>query len=210
LLLQLAYLPVHVIITSLVIEKMINRREKRVMMAKLNMVIGAFFSDVGVELLISMSSYHENYDKLRSELLITDNWNKKDFATGRHKILGENFEISCTNNNLHNLKNLKEFLMEKRSFQLSLLQNPNLLEHESFTDMLWAVFHLTDELIQRKDTSALSKSDYKHLSIDIERAYTLLITEWLSYMEHLQKNYPYLYSLAVRVNPFNPDASANI
>jgi len=29
---------------------------------------------------------------------------------------------------------------------LGLLGNPNLLEHDSFTDLLWAVFHLMEEL----------------------------------------------------------------
>ena len=36
---------------------------------------------------------------------------------------------------------MKVFLVGKRNFLLRLLENGNLLEHESFTDMLWAVFH---------------------------------------------------------------------
>ena len=50
-------------------------------------------------------------------------------------------------------------------------------------------------------------TDYKHLSGDIKRAYTLLIHEWLDYMKHLKDNYPYLFSLAMRTNPFDRDAS---
>jgi len=38
----------------------------------------------------------------------------------------------------------------------------------------------------------------------------LLLVEWLSYMEHLQDDYPYLFSLAIRTNPFDQDASAAI
>ena len=37
-----------------------------------------------------------------------------------------------------------------------------------------------------------------------------LIAEWLAYMRHLKKNYPYLFSLALRTNPFDPQASAVI
>jgi hypothetical protein len=33
------------------------------------------------------------------------------------------------------------------------------------------------------------------------------VLEWLSYMHHLRKTYPYLFSLSMRTNPFNPDAS---
>ena len=49
------------------------------------------------------------------------------------------------------LVGLKSFLLAKRNFLLGLLENPNLLEHESFSELLWAVFHLTEELASRKD-----------------------------------------------------------
>jgi hypothetical protein len=38
--------------------------------------------------------------------------------------------------------------------------------------------------------------------------HSLLISQWVDYMKHLKKNYPYLFSLAIRINPFIPDASA--
>lgn len=69
------------------------------------------------------------------------------------------------------------------------------------------VFHLTEELAHRVDVKNLPASDYEHLSGDIKRMYVLLISEWLSYMKHLKDDYPYLFSLAVRTNPFNPSAS---
>jgi len=90
---------------------------------------------------------------------------------------------------------------------LRLLENPNLLEHDSFTHLLWAVFHLTEELSNRRSVKDLPDSDYEHLSGDIKRAYVLLLSEWLDYMRHLKRNYPYLFSLAMRTNPFDPAAS---
>ena len=105
---------------------------------------------------------------------------------------------------------LKSFLVGKRGFLLGLLENPNLLEHETFTDLLWAVFHLTEELASREDVRQLADTDYAHLSGDIKRAYVLLISEWVDYMKHLKDHYPYLFSLAIRTNPFDPDASVEI
>jgi len=32
----------------------------------------------------------------------------------------------------------------------------------------------------------------------------------LAYMKHLKKEYPYLFSLAVRTNPFDPGASVEV
>ena len=82
-----------------------------------------------------------------------------------------------------------------------------LLEHEAFTDLLRAVFHLTEELAFRKDVKTIPPSDRKHLAGDIKRGYVLLVHQWLAYMEYLKKHYPYLFSLALRTNPFDQNAS---
>ena len=42
---------------------------------------------------------------------------------------------------------------------------------------------------------------------DMQRAYSLLTREWLRYIEHLKNSYPYIYSLAVRLNPYKGGAS---
>jgi hypothetical protein len=105
---------------------------------------------------------------------------------------------------------LKEFLLDKRSFMLGLLENPNLLEHDQFTDLLWAVFHFTEELGHRKKLKGLPESDYQHLSGDMIRVYRSLIVQWLAYMHHLKESYPYLFSLALRTNPFDENASPEI
>ncbi|MBI5664438.1 MAG: hypothetical protein HZC49_05035 [Nitrospirae bacterium] len=102
---------------------------------------------------------------------------------------------------------LKNYLAEKRNFLLRLLENPVLLEHESFTDLLMAVFHLTEELANRTDIDTLPDSDLQHLSGDINRVYGMLIIQWLGYMKYLKTNYPYLFSLAIRLNPFDQHAS---
>jgi hypothetical protein len=41
----------------------------------------------------------------------------------------------------------------------------------------------------------------------MNRVYGLLVREWLSYMQHLKGTYPYLFSLAMRTNPFDSQAS---
>jgi hypothetical protein len=57
---------------------------------------------------------------------------------------------------------------------------------------------------------SLSEADAAHLAGDIRRAYGLLVIEWLSYMRHLREDYPYLFSLAARMNPFDPEASPEV
>ena len=81
------------------------------------------------------------------------------------------------------------------------------MEHESFTDMLWAVFHLEEELRARKELKGLPDEDLRHLAGDVRRVYGRLARQWLEYMKHLKVSYPYLFSLALRTNPFNRGAS---
>jgi hypothetical protein len=108
------------------------------------------------------------------------------------------------------LTTLNAVLMSKRGFLLGLLENPNLLEHETFTKLLWAVFHLTEELAVRDDLQNLSHADGYHVAGDIRQVYTILIVEWLVYMKHLKRDYPYLFSFAVRTNPFDSIAQMQI
>ncbi len=83
-----------------------------------------------------------------------------------------------------------------------------MLEHETFTELLRAVFHLKEELLNRGELKGLPGSDLEHLEGDVKRAYSLLVYEWIAYMEYLKINYPYLFSLSMRTNPFDREASA--
>jgi hypothetical protein len=159
---------------------------------------------MGADLLQRCAAFDNRLDTLRTHVLIGSAWTDKDFATAQQQVRTHGFSIDARR---PELAALKQFLIERRSCLLALLENPNLLEHETFTDLLWAVSHLTEELAYRPQLQGLPDSDYAHLSGDLQRAYTLLIYEWLAYVKHLRDNYPYMYSLVVRMNPFVPDAS---
>ena len=66
---------------------------------------------------------------------------------------------------------------------------------------------MAEELEVREDLQGLPDEDYQHLYGDIKRVYGQLARQWLEYMEHLKGSYPYLFSLALRTNPFNRSAS---
>jgi hypothetical protein len=204
---DIGFLPIQVLLVTLVINRMLSEREKRIRMEKLNMVIGAFFSEAGTRLLRLFSSYDPAIGQLRETLLVGNHWSDKEFAALlrqlRHHEHGVDLERA-------DLEELQRFLIDKRGFLLRLIENPNLLEHEDFTDLLRAVFHLTEELECRTAVDRLSPADRAHIANDIKRAYSLMIREWLAYMRHLKNRYPYLFSLAIRLNPFNPEAAPEI
>ena len=199
------FLFLDVLLVILLIERLLSRRDKRSIMNKLNMVIGTFFSEVGLELLRKFSNFVINSQNLERQLGLSPDWEKKDFKKAMAAVQNFPYEIKIDKSSLFEIR---EFLLSKRPFLMRLLENPNLLEHERFTDLLWAVFHLTEELVFRGELlEDLPDTDYEHLNIDLRRAYSKLTIEWLSYTAHLKENYPFLYSLAARVNPMNPQAS---
>jgi hypothetical protein len=204
---DIAFVPIEVLLVTLIIHRLLESREKRSILKKLNMVIGAFFSEVGTELLEYFANFDPRSSEIRERLVVTNDWSEREFSTVGRSLAACDCVIGSEKDDL---ENLRDFLMEKRNFLLTLLENPNLLEHESFTDLLWAVFHLTEELAHRTDVKKLPDTDYEHLAGDMRRAYKLLISEWLDYMKHLKTDYPYLFSLALRTNPFDRNASPEV
>jgi hypothetical protein len=204
---DIAFLFVDVLIVMLVLHRLLMHREKQSILKKLNMVIGTFFSEVGTELIKKCSRFDPELSNLGQQLVVTKDWSDRDFIKVRKYVQGHQSSINSKNGNIDEVK---IFLVEKRPFLLSLLENPNLLEHDSFTNLLWAVFHLTDELAHRADLKKLPDTDYQHLSGDIKRAYQQLILQWLDYMKHLKRDYPYLFSLAMRTNPFDSNAVVEV
>jgi len=201
---DVAFVPIEVFFVTVIIHRLLSDREKKALLTKLNMVIGAFFSEVGTDLLIYLSNLDLNSGILIKSLSNVKTWTEKDFKEIRRKFRNYQSDIKI---DFKDLDNLKVFLVKKRGFLLRLLENPNLLEHESFTDLLWAAFHLTEELEKRKDFKGTPEADYEHLIGDIKRAYNVLILEWVAYMNHLKNGYPYLFSLAMRTNPFDLEAT---
>jgi len=187
-----------------VIERIFAYREKRAMLSKLNMVIGAFFSEVGNRLLEELSAFCRKREDVIDCLGVKPEWTAADFNRARAcaREIKTRLEAGC-----EGLKGLKAFLLEKRGFLLRMLENPNLMEHESFTDLMWVVIHLIEELEARQSLENLPDEDRQHLAGDMQRAYGLLAGQWLDYLEHLKSNYPYLFSLVLRTHPFQEKPS---
>lgn len=192
-----------IVLTSMT-ERLLNAREKRERLQRLNMVIGSFFSEVGTKLLFQISNLDTNLPTVQSRLANCGKWQTKDFSGVRQHMLNYPFEAQHAEKDLEELKQL---LQTHTPFLMRILQNPNMAEHEQFTDLMWATFHLKEELFNRSTLTNLPKTDIKHLSGDIHRVYKLLLSQWIDYMQHLQTDYPYLFSLAVRTNPFDNTSS---
>jgi hypothetical protein len=204
--LDLAFLPIQVLLVGIVIDRIITGRELEEKIRKLNMVVGTFFSEIGNELSTMLLTSTDQREQIIRSLNVNADWKKSDFIRAQAlaaKEAGVSFDQI-------NFEALKTFLSRKRSFLLVLMENPNLLEHERFTDLLLSSFHLTEELESRPSLVNLPGPDIAHLETDTLRVYRHLVVEWLDYMQHVKLSYPFLYSHYLRIHPFQDNPSAYV
>jgi hypothetical protein len=174
---------------------LLARRQERVRRERLSMVVSLFFSEIGTDLLRLITRMDPERDRLCEERV----WQGKKTSAARRLMHDHRWQVHL---GPQSLEELRIYLGEKSALLLRMLENQNLLEHESFTDLLRAVFHLKEELLSRPEGAQLPDSDLGHLAGDVRRVYPLLAGQWLSHLEFLEKNYPYLHSLALRTSPF--------
>ncbi len=204
---DLAFIPIEVLVVTLIIDQMLESREKQRRMEKLNMVIGTFFSKIGTPLLAQLVLADPAIDNIKEHVIIGADWHNEMFRDVQACLKDHSCSVSIE---LVDLEALKRFLTSHEDFLLRLVENPMVFEHETFTDLILAVDHLDEELKARDNLTCLPAPDLAHLAKDMQRVYSLLVPEWLKYMEYLKIHYPYLFSLAIRKNPFDQSASVVI
>lgn len=187
---NLCFIPINILAVTLVFEKLVERHSKLERLNKLNMLVGLFFSDIGftlLKLIVAGDAKIKFLDLDFSDLKSC--MNKLD--SHDHDV---NFEII-------NYPVLKELIVEGRYILSNLIVNANVLEHETFSDLLMSLMHLRDEIlfIQHKE---LTQDDCTHLKGDLIRVYKSLTSQWIKYLSHLKDFYPYQYNSAIKFNPF--------
>jgi len=208
-LIDLAFIPLDILVITLVIESIISNKEKESFLEKLDMILGVFFSEIGTDFLAKFSKINQCEGTFQQKLCNIGKWEDKEYKIFLNNIKEKNFksDLILPQYDTHLFfEDMKETLTEKRQFLMRLLENPNLLEKDSFSNLLLAIFHLDDELESRRTLENLPKTDFDHLIKDIERVYCRLIYEWVNYLFYLKDRHPYIFSIAVRTNPFDKNS----
>ena len=185
-------------------ELFLSRRDDEARIRKLNMVMGLFFSEAGTRLLRFFTEADPALELVRDALVIKADWSMRQVSAAVERLKSHPCHVRA---DAVDLAALKRFLTEKSELLVGLMENPYMLEHESFTDLVIAVLHLKEELESRDTLDGLPQSDHDHLSGDMNRIYAQLSRLWLTHMGHLKGAYPFLFSLAGRKNPFDREAS---
>ena len=186
-------------------EALFAKRQAKIRTQNLNMIAGLFYSEIGNQLLASFAGISRSFGDMKKACAISGDWTDRDFIAAQRTLRKKEFDLTVSRGQFHELRH---FLIEKGDLLLRLFENPSLHEKETFTELLRATLHLREELLHREDIYNIPDTDLVHLTGDIQRVYASLFVEWIEYMQHLKLYYPYLFSLAVRICPFNPEPSA--
>jgi hypothetical protein len=195
---DLGFVPISVLLVTLGLNTVLVRREKLALLEKVGIVVNEFFAEAGTEILLALLPFLSDRENIAVRLQPRTEWTDKDFFAAKAYIQKSEIRIRLEGNDL---TALAEVLARNTPHILRLFENSGLLEHDSFTDMLWAIYHIHDELRSRESLDMLRDSDLRHLQTDIQRGCRLLLLEWIDAMKNMRVRYPYLYSLAVRKSP---------
>jgi len=116
---DIAFIPIQVLLVTLILNQLLNIRERQSMLNKMNMVIGTFFSEVGSLLLKSFAAFDGHAGALGAGLQVQGTWSDQQCAAAIKQIRGFDYDVRHTNSDLSELKSL---LMGKRDFLLRLLE----------------------------------------------------------------------------------------
>ena len=209
---HLGFIPVDILVVAFLLDEIIEKKEKEAMLEKLDMLMSTFFSEVGNELITQLSTANK-YKASTENLKSIKNWDENDFDNKLDELKDASLDFQAdipAEEREEFLENLGNLLASKREFIINMINNPNLLEKEEFTELVNAILHLDEELEHRKDLTLVTDTDFGHLNGDMKRVYDKLVHEWVYYLKYLYKNYPYMIALVVRTNPFDEDADVYV
>lgn len=189
---HMGFIPIDILLVYLILDEIIGRKEKEAIQEKYDMIVSAFFMEIGNNLISKLANANVQLVNLKHFEAIKT-WKIEDFDEELKKLKNSppNFDVNLEGSERQAfLEDLKEFLHNNRAFLLNLIENPNLHEKEQFSALLMAISHLAEELEYRDDVSAIGENDFLHLVFDMNRVYESLVYEWVRYLRYNKKNYP--------------------
>jgi hypothetical protein len=196
---DLAFMGIQALIVYFLLDTLLNARENEALLKRLNVMAGLFFYENGVKIFDLFSQSLQDTSSFTKVFCVQREWRDKDFAKAGENIAKQELKFTY---DFKVLEELKALLRDNQVGLIHQMENPGLHEHETFSDMLMALFHLTEELLRRQDLRNNDATDQQHILDDIQRVYRLMAQLWLEYMRHLKVNYPYLYNYNIKNRHF--------
>lgn len=200
---DIAFVPLEVFFVTMVLDRILEKREKAHMIEKLNMLVRLFYTKVGQDLLNIFVSSDAGIQNVRKACEIDMKTYEMDFRSAENAIEDHEHEVDMAKIDLNHLKSV---LDDQENFLVNMISSPVLVEYDTFSDLLLSLFHLREELNMKlipENQLDMKAHHVEHLKVDINRAYRHLALEWVNYMKYLKDHYPFLYVTAITKNPYD-------
>ncbi len=187
-----AFLPITIALATLVVGEIMDKKEREERVQKTKMLTSTFYTELGTKLTAELIKISTPKEEIKELLLkgFDSNISEQEF---RKRIKALDLKINL------NEEVYTEIIHDLIGSQTSLLilsSNPLLLEHEDFTDLLWALFHLMDEYHVRGEFAQMTEADIAHLNDDYRETMKLLLINYFISTRYLKTAYPNLYNTA--------------
>ena len=196
---DIAFLPLEVLLVSLVFDRLLERSHANENRGKLSMIESVFFSESGCDMLLYLHSCDPRGDELRLRLALNENWRQRDFIAAKSFLKEHSFKLDAARLDFFGLHH---HLSTRHSYFLKVIENPALMLHEDFTRLMLDIYLLWEELESRDDLYSLPDADRTHLCALTENIYALLTDEWLDNAQNIQVHQPARLHKIMRTNPF--------
>src|ERR1035437_9602705 len=99
-LLDIAFIPINVLVVGLFINRLLAAREREELLHKMNMVVGAFFAAAGSDLISRLSVFDTDLDHDRAHMLFSAKWTPADFEEHRTAVRTETHPMDTSASDL--------------------------------------------------------------------------------------------------------------
>lgn len=190
---DLAFIPISIAITTIVVGNIIDNRSKKEAAEKAGMLRAAFFTDIGRVLLRKIYSVADDdyLACLNENLTAQEKRARLKEASVTVHLNKDTYEFTRT------------FLQEKQRDLMILTGNNDLMDQDDFTQMLGGLFHLLDEFRLRGTYDDLSEQDLTHMNEDFAKVFVLLGINSAANAEFQQMNFPDFYQTIIKKNQTN-------
>ncbi len=196
---DIAFLPLEVILTSLIFERVLDDAHQNEHRGKVNMIESIFFNETGSDLLRYLLRCDPGSAALCRAMHIDESWDLLQFEQAQRFADEYDFSVDPAQTDFFALH---YHLETRHKYFLKVIENPALMDHEGFTDLILAMYHLWEELDFRTDLYQLSDRDRQTLCALTGQIYRLLTREWLLNVCYTKRHHESRFAVAVRTNPF--------
>lgn len=188
--LHLAFLPVHALVLTVILEELLNFRERTSRRRRLDTYLGVFFRRMGIDLYLRLVGLLENREELEGIILVHPGWTRHDFRDAHRRLARFHPRMRP---DPQGMRELLAFLVANEGEILEMTRNPYLWEFDNFYRMVVAFFHFLEQTRFRDEPALASPWVLGHLAEEAGRTLLMLMHLWLGYLEQLKKEHPTLF-----------------